>query len=551
MALMIPARFDEATTSSAERTLYYRLQNHLENDWTVIHSLPWLNEKRFRIQQGECDFLLLHPRYGMLVLETKSGTPHYDGSSARWRYDDGNEISDPYDQARKSMFFLDEYLKERSGTWVQADLPRGYAVAFPDARAVTGNLRPDMGMDLILLEGDLEQLQRTVINLLARFAHPCPQSNPEVIANALEILQPTFHLVPSLAPTLENANRELVRLTENQAFVLEGMAGNRRMVVRGGAGTGKTLLIVARAKALAAKNRKVLVLCYNQPLGASLQNQLAQCGDNVTASTFHDFCVKVIHESGSVLPDHQAKDYWNTLLPEAGFEATAQYRPRFDAILVDEAQDFLEDWWAMIEELLADTEKSHFHIFGDAKQDIYGRDAAFPFTEPEFVLRRNCRNTRPIAEFARDAVGLGDCDSLSLLPHGPRPVIHQVSNAREERDAVRKVLHQLVTEQNVDPRRIVILGCHRQDKSSFANQAQLGNLTVRDTSEPETANSVIYSTIHKFKGLESDCVLLTGMDAPSSFFGPEHMKRFRYVGGSRARVILHVFEWTGETGEPS
>ncbi len=102
----------------------------------------------------------------------------------------------------------------------------------------------------------------------------------------------------------------------------------------------------------------------------------------------------------------------------------------------------------------------------------------------------------------------------------------------------------MVQEQGVDPRRIVILGCHRLEKSSFADDCKLGNLKVLDAAETEVANSVRYSTVHKFKGLESDCVLLTGMGAPSGFFGPEHMMRFRYVGGSRARVILHVFEWT-------
>lgn len=550
MAKMIPSRFDEATTSAAEHTLYYRLQNHLENDWTVIHSLPWLNEKRFKMQHGECDFLLLHPKYGMLVLEVKSGTPHYDGSTAMWSYDDGNPITDPFFQAQKSMRFLNDFLSERSSTWVNADLPRGYAVAFPDARSVTGNLRPDMGMDLLLLEPNLEQLQRTVINLLARFAHPCPQPDPSVINKVLEILQPTFHLVPSLEPAIELAHRELVRLTEDQAFVLDGLAGNKRLVVRGGAGTGKTLLMVARVIKLAGEGKKVLVLCYNQALGESLRSQLSECTDSVTVSTFHDFCVGVLEQTGATLPNPQDKDYWSNLLPEAAYEATANFPFRYDALLVDEAQDFLEDWWVMIEELLADPGESIFHIFGDAKQDLYGRNAAFPFTGPEYILRRNCRNTQPIAEFARKAAGLDDDDSLALLPHGPSPVIHNIGSAQEECDAVRKVLHQLVQDQGIDPLRIVILGCHRLDKSSFADNRKLGNLTVRDTSGAEIANSVRYSTIHKFKGLESDCVLLTGMGAPSSFFGPEHMDRFRYVGGSRAKFILHVFEWTPQSGGP-
>ena len=95
MARMIPEHFDETTASTAERLLYYHLQNHLEDDWTVIHSLPWLDDSRPRLQQGECDFLLLHARHGMLVMEAKAGTPAYDGPADQWHYDDGSRLTDP------------------------------------------------------------------------------------------------------------------------------------------------------------------------------------------------------------------------------------------------------------------------------------------------------------------------------------------------------------------------------------------------------------------------------------------------------------------------
>jgi len=543
MATMIPSRYDQETTSHAEHLLYYHLQDHLDRDWTVIHSLPWINEKRFQFKQGECDFLLLHPKYGMLVLEAKSGTPHYDGTSSRWLYEDGKTIADPFDQARLSMYFLDEHLRQRSSAWNMANPPRGYAVAFPEARSVTGNLRPDMGMDLLILEPDLDQFQNTVINLLNRFYPPCSNPDPTLIKSALEILQPTFHLHPALTPTIDLAHRELIRLTQEKAHTMEGMAGNRRLVVRGSAGTGKTLLIIAQAKKLTAQGKNVLVLCYNQPLAADLRQQLSDCSEKAKATTFHDFCFEVINTTSAELPDSQASDFWNIQLPEAAFEASANYPHRYDAILIDEAQDFLGDWWVMIEELLADPDESFFHIFGDDQQNLYGREPAWPFTQPEYILRRNCRNTGPIASFARQAMGLDDDESLALLPEGPSPVIHHVSDEREERDAVRKVLHELVQDQGVDARRIVILGCHRLEKSSFGDGCKLGNLSVLAAEEQETANSIRYSTVHKFKGLEADCVLLTGMGKPSSYFGPEHMDRFRYVGGSRARVILHVFEW--------
>ena len=76
MAKMIPPTFDEATTSAAERTLYYKFQNELDEDWTVIHSLAYMEDRGGFHREGECDFLILHPQYGMLVVEAKSGSPN-------------------------------------------------------------------------------------------------------------------------------------------------------------------------------------------------------------------------------------------------------------------------------------------------------------------------------------------------------------------------------------------------------------------------------------------------------------------------------------------
>ena len=544
MARMIPAKFDESTTSMAERHLYYRLQDHLEDDWIVVHALPWLDDARQRLLQGECDFLLLHPRYGMLVLEAKSGTPEYDGPADQWRYDDGTRLTDPFHQARRSLHFLKDRLEGGAAAWRQAGLAYGYAVAFPDARAVRGTLRPDMNRDLLLLEPDLDDLQARVIRVLARFGEAAPAPRPEAVDAALETLRPSLRLVATLAPAIELAGRELVRLTAEQADILEGMAGNRRLVVHGGAGTGKTLLIVTEARRLAAEGRRVLVLCFNRPLAAYLKELLGDVASWVTAATFHDHCLEMLREADAALPAGDEARRWDRIAEEA-LAVLPRTKARFDAVLVDEAQDFEPDWWLLIEELLADPATSHFHLFLDDHQNLYGREVQLPFTEPEYRLRRNCRNTRPIAAFARKAVGLVDEAGLAHLPDGPPPVVHGVDSPEAERDAVRRVLHELIHEQGLAPAQVVILGCHKIVNSSFAEVRKVGNYTVRDVSEPEAVNGIRYSTVHKFKGLEADAVLLVGIGEPSRLYVEAHWRRFVYVGGSRASAVLHVFARPG------
>ena len=126
--------------------------------------------------------------------------------------------------------------------------------------------------------------------------------------------------------------------------------------------------------------------------------------------------------------------------------------------------------------------------------------------------------------------------------------MHEVDSAEAERDAVRRVLHDLIHEQGLAPAQVVMLGGHRLANSSFAGACRLGNFTVQDAAEPGTPNAIRYATVHKFKGLEADAVLLVGIGEPSGHYGPDDWRRFVYVGGSRARVVLHVFARRGRLG---
>jgi superfamily I DNA/RNA helicase len=117
----------------------------------------------------------------------------------------------------------------------------------------------------------------------------------------------------------------------------------------------------------------------------------------------------------------------------------------------------------------------------------------------------------------------------------------EVATPEAERDAVRRALHELIHEQGLAPAQVVMLGAHKLENSSFADARKLGNYTVRDAIEPEAPNTIRYSTVHKFKGLEADAVLLVGIGEPSRVYDAESWRRFVYVGASRARVLLRVF----------
>lgn len=85
MARMIPEHGPHHTESHGERQLYSILKSKLPDEYTVIHSLPWLCSAVNKLDKrakptGEIDFLIIHPEDGVLALEVKSGIYRVENS---------------------------------------------------------------------------------------------------------------------------------------------------------------------------------------------------------------------------------------------------------------------------------------------------------------------------------------------------------------------------------------------------------------------------------------------------------------------------------------
>ena len=167
MAKMIPAQLAEggAGISAAERVLFKEFARQLGPDWTVLHSVHWLARAGGRSRDGEADFLLVHPRHGVLVLEAKGGTIARDGVTQAWTSTDFggvvHAIKDPFEQAERSMYALRDKLANAPET---ASFPWRFAraVAFPDVLIGDTDLGPNAPRALIVDSGDLATLARAL-----------------------------------------------------------------------------------------------------------------------------------------------------------------------------------------------------------------------------------------------------------------------------------------------------------------------------------------------------------------------------------------------------
>ena len=180
MAVIVPSHLPDGTRSVGERIVFDALRQGLPDEWTVIHSLAWLDDRnRDRLREGECDFIILHPAHGMLAVETKSGDVKYVGLEKEWRHADGTPMKDPFLQAQSSAHYLNAYLAARVPAWAQIRPPFGHCVALPEADGMTGALPPHVTPDVLITRVDLAKLEVRVTQVLRRFArHATPGLSP-------------------------------------------------------------------------------------------------------------------------------------------------------------------------------------------------------------------------------------------------------------------------------------------------------------------------------------------------------------------------------------
>ena len=546
MARMIPNSVSPDTPSQAEFDLFRDLDAALDDEFVVFHSMPWLASDQRGFQEGECDFLVLHPRFGLLSIETKSGRIRYDGKLQQW-FRGTTRIKDPFQQASKSKFHLNGVLTDGVPGWRRANPPYGHAVSFPHADHVPG-ARPDMNLQIVLLREDHKQLELRVPEILSGFRPPIDSLDSNVMEAAVDHLAPQFQLVSNLSGDLDEEYDSLCRMTAQQIAFMSGNLDQHRVLVEGCAGSGKTMLALESAARLYRAGARVLMLCYNIPLSQWLAELAAERGIEVDVFHFHELCRRVVENGGLRFNEPSGgaqgsavSEFWDNEAPSLMDQALADYPDRYDAILVDEGQDFCWHWWEPIEHLLKDVDASHLAIFYDPRQDLWGRTEGdrpeFPIKGEPFRLSVNCRNTRAIAGMLGELIGTHGTE-FSGHPEGESPEEIRVEDEAGEREAIRKLLHRLVQEERVDPSRIVIVGTRRFENSVLAENPQIGALNVVARERDPEPGEVRYATVFRFKGLEDDCVILLGFADPQSA-DDEERKRL-YVAASRARLRLFL-----------
>jgi hypothetical protein len=541
----------------AEKSLFEALQSGLGEGWHVFHDYAYLGGER--PAEGAIDFLVVHREHGLLALECKGEGVHLRGDGTWTRILSGAREEplgeSPFRQAQRHIKELVAELRPKLAR-LFPDLGgafpfvHGHAVAFPAATADEVGELPAEVSPMILLDGaDLRRLDRRVPEILAWWGAgrtpPRPLDEWQFRQFRKHLLLPRWKLAPSFGARLDLESQALVRLSAEQAEVLRSLVSGPRLCVRGGAGTGKTLLALEVARAAALEGRRVLLTCFNIALARWLAETVVSWGplaERVRAATFHDLCAEAAEAVGDHPPSPQpgdraaADEYWDVQMPGRLLAAlVAGKLPRYDAVVVDEGQDFRRDWFDLLEGCLRDPRAGTLVVFLDPAQDIFGTGCRMP-PYPAAALGVNFRNTRAIAAYLGSHAAQA-APAFSRSPEGEPPTVHRQPRSRAAAaEAVGRLVAELVDEKRIAPGRITIIAPHTKENSCLRSLDRIAGQRL-STDPLDREGAVLCTTIRKFKGLESDVVIVVDARADDLFAG----RAFLYTAASRARVLLHVF----------
>lgn len=496
---------------SAEREVYAKLDKELDDGWSVYYSRPWWGISRTGAElDGEADFVVAHPDKGVLFLEVKGGLVIHDPKTSDWtskdRFGVTHRIKDPMQQALKSKHELLKKFRATQG-WPAQRVRMRHGVVLPDCDPKTTDVVGGYEQQLFCFATEVrDRLGDWVEDRLA--SHVGDQHDIEIGPGAkgvsaidTTIAAPARLTVPMHRELDADMALQDALLTGAQLQAVMFIDAFPRVVVEGGAGTGKTLIACELAIRSSRAGRRALLCCLSEALAVSLRRRIGE------------------------LPGLTIKT-----LAETRVAASDARLGRFDTVIVDEGQDV--DWgdWDLLEKCLeAD---SRLRVLFDSNQAVYRArdDLETRLRASALPLSLNLRNTRRIAAVTEPLYRgpLIHCTGAEGRP----AVLYECPIANAASNVAATVL-ELVQGQSLAPGDIAVLVPDVKAANDIKTRLFAAKLKSTDALAP-ASNAVVVETIARFKGLESAAIVVMADRVCAN------NSELSYVAVSRARALLVV-----------
>ncbi len=485
MATLIPALSScTARMTGGERWLAERLEQTLDAECWLWYDVP------VGPRQSRPDFVLLHPRRGLLILESKDWKPEAIKRATRQMWEVITEgslkvVINPLAQARHCAIQAVNAL-QRDAQLVQTEgahqgklaFGSGFGVIFT---AITRQQFDAAGLgeviesqhvicqDEMLPSGDAVQFQQRLWKMLAHA--PDGGISPSQLERIRWILFAQVRVPTPLMPFRDTETQAKwpadMRVMDRQQEQLARGLGDSHQVIHGVAGSGKTMILLCHAeqlaKAQAGGSKPILVLCYSEPLAVKLASVMQARGlaGQVLVRNFHKWCHQQLVSYGQKIPSlgqNMLEELVNNVLSGVACKQipTGQYR----AVLIDQGHDFAPEWITLAAQMV-DPSSNKLLLVYDGVQSIFARTHSKQFSFKSVgvqaqgrasILRTNYRNTHKILQTASrigaDLPNANDPqdDGIALLQpvscgrDGPAPILLRLTSLRGEAFKITELL---------------------------------------------------------------------------------------------------------------
>jgi hypothetical protein len=556
MARLIPSFMDDRTPPG-ERDVFNMLAAG-PDDWVALHSLDLAPLRRGL--RTEIDFVVIIPDTGILCIEVKSQDA-ISFENDRWNPPDIKRS--PFKQASDGRFTFYRRLTELVPAL--RHVPVLHCCIFPNA---SFDLVPNLSVQ------PWELMDVRTFRSFSRAIDFCADvkdrmlkgiwsdRNLNALVEPLSTVQvdtivkcclPFQRNKPNARDEIKRREQQLALiLREQQKPALQLTALNDRVIVTGAAGTGKTLIAMEVARRAALDGRRVGLICFNQLVGDWMRRQV-EFGIGVHPNLIVGRAIRLLAEMAAVnIPKDPDSAFWNRDLPEQledrltdpDFKATAA----FEYLVVDEAQDLLARpklWECLMGFLENGCDSGSFCLFGDFEnQVISDREAMLrtlayvqKTTKPAYYrLSENCRNYRIVGDSAVRLSGFDSSVYSGYMRVGGGIKNYDIFFYQDGQEQREKLL-QWLTEfkaQGYMPSEITLLSFCAAECSAGSLLAKAG-FNLRPAWQ-QSATSTGYASVHAFKGLENQIIVLTDVVLNSADF---HRSLF-YTGMTRAKESVRI-----------
>ena len=405
-------------TNSGEKEADKQLSHARDSDepMYVMHSLR-LSSRYHRIQMaGECDFVVI-ARPGIMVIEVKGGIIGYgsqpDGGTGYYRLVSDRKkeaLDDPFSQVDGNADAIQKYLMDKN----LKNIFVGRMVCFPECGFGRSSVSkddlwhrdhelslPEMIIDS--LEAQIERFREKETSRGASQHIRWKELEEDEIKSICNALEPEFNPDTYRSALKLNLSESDRRLKEG-VTILRGLNENRRLIVQGPPGSGKStyaLDIIIRL----CKNEglKGLYLCWNELLLAEMQSRITDPSaelpaDRISTKLYFDLAVALGELSGdrALIPTRETVKRGGVRECVKGAVAkirNAKNLEKYDFIVVDEAQDIFDKGIDHVIKALLKVnnplQNGRYYIFYDDSQDYPGNEDLTHYIRTRDMFRSN------------------------------------------------------------------------------------------------------------------------------------------------------------------